>query len=309
MAAQRRRSLNALRTDLCVYRMLEYLVIILLAVGSRSLGLNCIRDFDDAEEAIVNGSLGPLLSSLSNAFYPTSEMHTEYLTIRYLYALNCTDGGLNHSLVTDYIWASSSVYLVVEPDALEDLTCGIVDVTWGSLPINLQCLCPTYPDDVTSILRRLTAYVSQYIKLECDLIANLQFFNFEDSQNLLQMPDQPEICRICKVTIPLLFLHISAVPIRFYESLNENSAHFPKSGLHRILGTVSRFILINCICIIPFLFLKQSVDFVVKKHRSAEQFLISNNNNCHVQGYLADRKQGIDKCWPKIDSFLTALVG
>ena len=141
--------------------MLGYLILVLLAVGSRSLGLNCIRDFDDAEQAIVNGSLGPLLSSLSNAFYPTSETCTDYLTIRYLYALNCTDGGSNHSfLETDYIWASSSVYLVVEPNALQDLTCGIVDLTQGSLSINLQCLCPTYPDDVTSILRRLTAYVS-----------------------------------------------------------------------------------------------------------------------------------------------------
>ena len=141
--------------------MLGYLVIVLLAVGSRSLGLNCIRDFYDAEEAILNGSLGPLLSSLSSAFYPTSETHTEYLMIRYFYALNCSDGGSNHSfLVTDYIWASSSVYLVVEPNALEDWTCGIVDVTQGSLSINLQCLCPSYPNDVTAIVRRLTAYVS-----------------------------------------------------------------------------------------------------------------------------------------------------
>ena len=35
-----------------------------------------------------------------------------------------------------------------------------------------------------------------------------QFFNFENSQNLLQMSDWPEICRVCKVTIPLLFLQI-----------------------------------------------------------------------------------------------------
>ena len=89
------------------------------------------------------------------------DKEAEYLAIRYFYALNCTDGGLNHSLETDYVWVSSSVYLVVEPNALKDLTCGIVDVTQGNLSINLQCLCPTYPDDVTSILRRLTAYVSQ----------------------------------------------------------------------------------------------------------------------------------------------------
>ena len=58
--------------------------------------------------------------------------------IRYFYALNCTDGELNHSLETaDYIWARSTVYLVVEPNALEDLTCGLVDVARRNLSINL----------------------------------------------------------------------------------------------------------------------------------------------------------------------------
>ena len=154
---------GAMCTDLI--GMLGYLMIVLLTVGSQSLSLgqNCIRDFYDVEETILNGSLGPLLSSLSSAFYPTSEMHTEYLVIRYLYALNCSDGGsLNYSntYALEYVWASSSVYLAVEPNALEDLTCGIVDVTQGSLSINLQCLCPSYPNDVTAILSRLTAYVS-----------------------------------------------------------------------------------------------------------------------------------------------------
>ena len=40
------------------------------------------------------------------------------------------------------------------------------------------------------------------------------------------MPDQPETCRVCKVTIPLLFRQISylfTVPSRFYESLNEQN--------------------------------------------------------------------------------------
>ena len=142
--------------------MLGYLVIILLASMSRSLGINCIRGFSDAEEAILNGSLGPqLLPNLSNAFYPTSEIPTDYLVIHYHCVLNCSDGGHGTNDTMEYVWVSSSVYLVVEPNALKDLTCGIVDVTQGSLSINLQCLCPTYPDDVTSILRRLTAYVSQ----------------------------------------------------------------------------------------------------------------------------------------------------
>ena len=43
---------------------------------------------------------------------------------------------------------------------------------------------------------------------------------------MLQMLYQPETCRVCKVTIPLLFLQISdlfTVPTRFYESLNEQN--------------------------------------------------------------------------------------
>ena len=36
--------------------------------------------------------------------------------------------------------------------------------------------------------------------------SHVQFFNFQDSLNLLQMP---KTCRVCKVTIPLLFLQIS----------------------------------------------------------------------------------------------------
>ena len=96
--------------------MLRYLVIALLASTSRSLGLNCIRDFGDAEEAILNGSLGPqLLPNLSSAFYPTrSEVYTDYLTIRYLYGLNCSDGGHSSNHTLEYMWVrpvSSSVYL------------------------------------------------------------------------------------------------------------------------------------------------------------------------------------------------------
>ena len=56
--------------------------------------------------------------------------------------------------------------------------------------------------------------------------SNIQFLKFEDAQNLLQMLYQPETCRVCKVTTPLLFLQISGlftVPIRFYESLNEQN--------------------------------------------------------------------------------------
>ena len=40
------------------------------------------------------------------------------------------------------------------------------------------------------------------------------------------MPDQPEICSACRVTIPLIFLQISdhfTVPTRFYEFLNEQN--------------------------------------------------------------------------------------
>ena len=128
-----------------------YLVIVLFTVASRSLGRNCISDFSDAEEMILNGTLSGVLANISTAFFPTADKEAEYLVIRYFYALNCTNGGLNYSLETHYIWVSSSVYLVVEPNALKDLTCGIVDVTQGNLSINLQCLCPTYPDDVTSI--------------------------------------------------------------------------------------------------------------------------------------------------------------
>ena len=145
----------------------RYLVIVLyFAVTSRSLGLNCISDYSDAERMILNGTLSGVLANISTGFFPTADKEAEYLAIRYSYALNCTDGGLNHSLESDYVWASSSVYLVVEPNALKDFTCGIVDVTQGSLSINLQCLCPTYPNNVTSILRRLTAYVSHgYINI------------------------------------------------------------------------------------------------------------------------------------------------
>ena len=140
--------------------MLGYLI--LLTVASRTLGKNCIRDFYEAEEMIVNGSLGPLLSTLSDAFYPTSEKQAEHLLIQYLYSLNCSDAGslnyTNHTM--EYVWAMSSVYLVVDPDTLNDLTCDVVDVTQGSLSINLECMCPSYPNDVTDILSRLTAYVS-----------------------------------------------------------------------------------------------------------------------------------------------------
>ena len=147
--------------------MLGYLVIVIFAMASRSLA-GCISDFSNAEEAILNGTLvsGEVLSNISIAFFPTADKEAEYLVIRYFYALNCTDGELNHSLETaDYIWARSSVYLVVEPNALEDLTCGLVDVTQGSLTINLQCLCPSYPNDATAIVRRLTAYVSQILNV------------------------------------------------------------------------------------------------------------------------------------------------
>ena len=140
------------------------IVLVILAVTSQSLGQDCIHDFDDAEEATVNGSLG-VLSSLSDAFYPTSERHTEYLVIRYLYESNCSDEGSSDSAnhTVEYIWASSSVYLVVEPNALEDLTLGTVDVSQGSLSINLQCFCSSNPTDIIAIISRLTAYVSQHI--------------------------------------------------------------------------------------------------------------------------------------------------
>ena len=136
--------------------------ILLFAAVSRTIGQKCIRDFYEAEEKILNEP--QLLSNISNAFFPTTENKAEHLEIRYTYAINCSDGGeLNHSQYQemDYIWVSSSVYLVVEPNALNDLTIGIVDVTQGSLYINLQCMCPSYPNDVTDVLSRLTAYVSQ----------------------------------------------------------------------------------------------------------------------------------------------------
>ena len=146
--------------------MLRYLVIVIFAMASQSLAMECISDFSDAEEVILNGTLGSeVLSNISIAFFPTAGKEADYLVIRYFYALNCTDGELNHSLETDYIWASSSVYLVVEPNALEDLTCGLVDVARGNLSINLQCLCPSYPNDATAIVRRLTAYVSQTLNV------------------------------------------------------------------------------------------------------------------------------------------------
>ena len=141
--------------------MIRYLIIVLVTVASRSLGRNCSHDFYEAEKAILNGSLVEVLSNISTAFFPTKEKDAEYLVIHYFYALNCGNDMnevSNHSM--DYIWASSSVYLVVKPNALEDLTCGIVDVTQGSLSINLQCLCPSHPNDVTTIISRLTAFVS-----------------------------------------------------------------------------------------------------------------------------------------------------
>ena len=48
---------------------------------------------------------------------------------------------------------------------------------------------------------------------------HISHINFEDSQNLLQMPDQLETCRVCKVTIPANFESFAA-PIRFYKSSN-----------------------------------------------------------------------------------------
>ena len=84
----------------------------------------------------------------------------------------------------------------------------------------------------------------------CDRIAKTctsKFSNLEDSQNLLQMP---ESCRVCKVTIPLIFLQILGlyiVPTRFYESLNEeiacvNYSDFPIP--------VTYIFVSMCICII-----------------------------------------------------------
>ena len=158
--------------------MLGYLVIVIFAMASRSLA-GCISDFSNAEEAILNGTLGSeVLSNISIAFFPTADKEADYLVIRYSYALNCTNGELNHSLETaDYIWARSSVYLVVEPNALEDLTCGLVNVARGNLSINLQCLCPSYPNDATAIVRRLTAYVSQILNVCIAIILNHQPIN------------------------------------------------------------------------------------------------------------------------------------
>ena len=36
-------------------------------------------------------------------------------------------------------------------------------------------------------------------------------------------------------------------------------------------------------------------------------FCLNNNNRpyAHIQDYLVDRKQGIDKCWPKIATLLS----
>ena len=142
--------------------MLGYLIIVIFAVASRSLGkFNCSNDFFDAKEAILNNLLHGVLENISSAFFPTNENEVEYLVIHYFYKLNCINSESNHSnLVMDYIWTSSSVYLVVEPNAFEDLTGGIVDVTQGNVSVDLQCFC-SYPNDVTAIFRRLTAYVSQ----------------------------------------------------------------------------------------------------------------------------------------------------
>ena len=82
--------------------MLRYLVIVIFAMASRSLG--CISDFSDAEEEILNGTLSDeVLSNISTAFFPTDDKEADYLVIRYFYALNCTEGELNHSLEMDYI--------------------------------------------------------------------------------------------------------------------------------------------------------------------------------------------------------------
>ena len=152
-------------------KMLGYLTVVLLTVASQSLGLNCIHDFNDVEEAIVNGSLG-VLSSLSSTFYPTIDRDTEFVTVRYSYAVNCSDEGrspnsrINHT--TEYVWAVSSVYLLVEPNALEDYTLGTVKTTKGNLFIDLQCFCSANEDDITFIISRLTAYVSYSAMCRCE---------------------------------------------------------------------------------------------------------------------------------------------
>ena len=155
----------------------QYLVLItlLFAAISQTQGQNCIRNFNDAEETILNEP--QILSNISNAFFPTTENNAEYLAIRYVYSLDCIDGEESNSSQyqkMDYIWVRSSVYLVVEPNALNDLTLGIVDVNQGSLSINLQCMCPSYPNNVTDVLSRLTAYVSQVAMLQyMDLVMHL----------------------------------------------------------------------------------------------------------------------------------------
>jgi len=127
--------------------------------------LTCIHDFYDAEEAILNGSLR-VLPDISDAFYPTSEHRTDYVTVHYEYSLNCSDGGSSNfshlsNVTYNYIWASSSVFLVVEPNSVKHFTFGIVDVYQGSLYVNLQCLCPPHElGAARAILNRLTAYVS-----------------------------------------------------------------------------------------------------------------------------------------------------
>ena len=143
--------------------MLGYLTVVLFAVITQSLGLNCTRDFNEAEEAIINGSLG-VLSSLSSTFYPTIDKDAEFVVITYSYAVNCSDAGgsLNSriNLKTEYVWAVSSVYLLVEPNALEDYTLGVVRTTVGSISIDLGCFCSSNQDDIIAIISRLTAYVS-----------------------------------------------------------------------------------------------------------------------------------------------------
>ena len=143
-------------------KTLLFMILLLPHVVSQ---LTCIRDFYDAEEAILNGSLR-VLPDISDAFYPTSVHRTDYVIVRYRYALNCSDGGRSNfshlsNETFEYVWASSSVFLVVEPNSMKHFTFGIVDVYQGSLYINLQCLCP--PDELgaaRAILDRLTAYVS-----------------------------------------------------------------------------------------------------------------------------------------------------
>ena len=53
----------------------------------------------------------------------------------------------------------------------------------------------------------------------CIRSSHIQFFNFEDSQNLLQMADQSETC---KVTIPLFQIFMLFLP-DFMEHLNKQN--------------------------------------------------------------------------------------